>query len=397
MITNKYVLEPGTLEKWHAFRDMESRARKGLSVELIDKIKTSAREAGADIPIYESRDDVAYVNIGGMLVARRSLSAGIAGVEETVYGDIEKSIKKAELSYTIKKIVLNINSPGGEWDGIEAAAEAIMRASKPVEAIVFTSAQSGGYYLASQAGKIFANTDGSLFGSIGVAAEIFDRTEEEGKKGIRRLIFTNSQSADKRPDLKTDEGAEVIQKELDALYEIFENRVVSGRGGKTGAAAIRELKGRSVTAQTALEIGLIDGIRNGGEPPKEGKKMGKLSDFLAENAEAKAEFDAQLAAKDGALSSSIALLNERLKKVLVLKGVKLSEKEEKTISGEMSLEDLALAEVADLRKTLSAPNDGALGVPAIAQTPAEQAYKGKKDPEAEAKAEEKIRAEAKKW
>jgi ClpP class serine protease len=365
-----YALAPAELERFYIFRDMESRVRADLSVELIDKIKAEVyadREAEGTIPPYSVKDGIACIVIEGTLTAKVHISDDLYG-DVTTYSDIELATRAADADPMVREIHYAINSPGGGWDGVDYCAEVIKTATKPTTAIVYSSAQSGGYYLASQADKVLAVTKGSLVGSIGVAAEIFDRTEEQGKKGIKRLIFTNSQSTDKRPDANTDAGAAVIQEELDALYAVFEGRVVEGRQQNIKdftAENVRQLKGRSVTAVRALEIGLIDGILSEEETKDEiieatdtGGIM-TLQEFLAENVSAKAEYDALTTSRQ----SYVEVERGRVLEIITLSGVSVPAPAQKAIELGTSAESYAKDALVSLRASLATSNASALGNP----------------------------------
>jgi ClpP class serine protease len=239
------------LERFYAFREAESRLRAGLTADTVRLIKAEALEAAeAGKTPYAVEGGVAHIAIAGTLEPRRSASSSLYG-ETTTYGEIEEATRKAAADPFVSSIRYGINSSGGSWDGCDVCAETIKNAGKPTEAVIYTAAHSGAYLLASQAGKILAATKGSSAGSVGVAAEFFDREKENEAKGIRRIVFTNTHSADKRPNAAEPEGAAVIQEELDGIYKVFEDRVIAGRSktvpGFT-AENVRRLRGRSVTA-----------------------------------------------------------------------------------------------------------------------------------------------------
>jgi ClpP class serine protease len=179
--------------------------------------------------------------------------------------NIFQATRLADADPMVLEIQYHINSPGGYWDGLDYCAEAIKSTQKPTTAVIYTMAQSGGYYLASQADRIVAVTKGSSVGSIGVVVEVFDRTVEDGQKGITRHILTNRAITDKWPKPEEAAGRELIIDRLDQLYAIFENRVIEGRKKQVkgfSVETIRNLAGRTITAEKALVLGFIDGIRS---------------------------------------------------------------------------------------------------------------------------------------
>jgi ClpP class serine protease len=370
------------LERFYAFREAEARLRGEAPQELIRQIKAevSQGEFGAEgKALYKTENGAANIDITGTLQAKRTISSSLYG-ETTTYAEIEEAVQAAERDPLVEKIRFNINSHGGSWDGVDFCAETIEKAAKPTEAVVYTAAHSAGYYLASQADKVYAATKGSAVGSIGIIAEFFDRDKENEQKGIKRHVFTNTESADKRPKPDDAEGAKVIQAELDDYYRIFENRVISGRQKNIPdftAEKVRELRGRSVLAEKAFEIGLIDGILSEMSEKKPlfskntfiGGRAMNLSKILSENAEAKAEFD-KIAAENAALSESslkdavdesIKAERGRILEIFTLSGVKISDETKKAVETGADAGEYAKTRLQSFN--LGAENTGALGSP----------------------------------
>jgi ClpP class serine protease len=358
-----YALGGEYLESWYAYREMESRVRKEISAEAVKEIRDGALSAERG-PILSVEGGVARIKIEGLLQRRVTASAALLG-EAASYEEIEKATLEAASDPDAREIEYHISSPGGNWEGIDYCAEVIASAGKPTKAIVYSEAQSGGYYLASQADKVYAASRGSLFGSVGVAAEMFDRTEEDGRKGVRRLVFTNTRSADKIPDPATDAGAAVVLERLDALYEIFEGRVVEGRRKSVrgfSAGAVRSLNGRSVTARRALELGLIDGVmpemRKEGRMAPEGEGRMKLKEFAAQGAEAESELEGYAAAKAAEAADAA---QERVLKIVRLSGAALSETALEAIKAGVDAGEFARRELIAYREAHSGINAGKLG------------------------------------
>ena len=390
-----FALAQEELARFDAFRVMESQVRTEISVEIIDRIKAEAREA-ASLPILEVKDGVANIKIEGTLEQESTISSSLMG-PTTSYKDIEEATQRADADPFVQKIAYHIDSPGGNWNGLDYAAEVIKTAEKPTEAIVYTGAHSGGYYLASQADKIYAATKGSSIGSIGIASEVYERSKEEEQKGIKRYVLTNTLSKDKRPDIKEEEGYAVYQERLDALYDIFENRVVDGRKQSVKdftADTVRGLKGRSVTAEKALELGFIDGILSEMSGKKKqqatgGRKMSMtLQEFITANpTTAKDEIksyaaetlgmavaaDTEAKIKAGiaeGLQGGIAAERKRTLEVLALSGVQVSDLTKTAIESGKDTGEFAKEELANFRKAQSGGNN--LTPPKVEQSLANQ-------------------------
>jgi ClpP class serine protease len=383
-----YAMDHEELNRFYVFRELESRLRTDLSAKTIEEIKAAVyaeREQDGERSWYEMREDgIANITIAGTLTAKRHVSDDLYG-DVTSYADIEQATRLADADPLVREIQYHINSPGGYWDGIDYCAETIKSAQKPTTAIVYTMAQSGGYYLASQADRIVAVTKGSSVGSIGVVVEVFDRTVEAGQKGITRHILTNRASTDKWPKPEEAAGRELIMDRLDQLYEIFENRVVEGRGKQVkgfSTKTIRSLAGRTVTAEKALALGLIDGIRSGdtGKDNTIREKGMKLADYLAANPDAKDEIASyasgelgmlsktavEVAVKAG-ISEAVSADRVRIEELLMLSGVTISDTLRAAVTGGADAGAYAKDRVKELNVALSASNVDALGSPKVAQ------------------------------
>jgi len=143
----------------------------------------------------------AVIPIEGVLTEKRDFFAAWFGGGNTTYPDIISAIKEADGSNDVEDIILAINSPGGNVNGLFPTMDAIRDAKKPVKALVRNMATSAAYGLASQADEIFASNRGTQFGSVGVA---FDTMVFDGD--IKEISISNTKSPDKRPDLLTPEG-----------------------------------------------------------------------------------------------------------------------------------------------------------------------------------------------
>ncbi len=121
-------------------------------------------------------------------------------------------------------------------------------------------AASGGYWLASQAGKIIASSPTDLIGSLGVVVEEVDRSKQDESQGITRRVYTSTDAPDKRIDTSTDEGQKKIIAQLDDIHEIFASRVASGRGLSIKKVNSDFGHGGLLVAEKALASGMIDEV-----------------------------------------------------------------------------------------------------------------------------------------
>jgi capsid assembly protease len=132
----------------------------------------------------EGVGDVAIIGINGTLVK------GATDAEEQVLGwvntdKIGEALDKVAEEDSVKSIVLNIASGGGEITGIPELGRKIkaVDAVKPVYAWTEFNAQSAAYWLASQA-RYMGMTPSAEVGSIGVYVLRMDISKKLEKDGI---------------------------------------------------------------------------------------------------------------------------------------------------------------------------------------------------------------------
>jgi ClpP class serine protease len=200
--------------------------------------------------------NVAEIRVEGVLTKEPDIFAFLFGGGNTTYRSIISALAIAQSDPAIKSVLLYVDSPGGSVDGLFDMLAAIetfrgSSASKPLS-VKAANALSAAYGIAATAGRIDAVNAGSRFGSVGIAASVFLEDDV--------VDITNTDSPDKRPDVKTEEGKAVIRRELDAIHELFADAIARGRG--TTAEAVNEKFGRGATvlAGEAKKRGMIDSI-----------------------------------------------------------------------------------------------------------------------------------------
>lgn len=161
----------------------------------------------------------------------------------------------------IDRIILNINSPGGEADGIHELSERIFasRESKEIVAYVGGAAASGGYWIASAAERIVADRTATL-GSIGVVIEYWDESKVLEGAGFEHVQIVSDVSPDKRVDFTDDEGRKKVQEYVDLYGEIFVEAVAKHRGISTAKVKSDFGRGFTMLGEKALAAGMVNEI-----------------------------------------------------------------------------------------------------------------------------------------
>ena len=172
------------------------------------------------------RDGIAVIPVTGPIMRYANLFTRISGATSTQ--ELATDLQTALDNPQVKGILLNMDSPGGEANGINELGDMIYaaRGKKPIKAYAGGSLASGAYWLASAADEVVID-DTALVGSIGVVVEVFLRKAADGEK---RYTITSSNAPNKRPDLETEEGRGEIAKSINALGEVFVAKVARNLG-----------------------------------------------------------------------------------------------------------------------------------------------------------------------
>ena len=204
------------------------------------------------------KDKIAVIYAEGAIVGGEG-APGSIGDDSYI-----KHIQKAIDDKKVKAIVLRVNSPGGSAQASENILNHIKMAKdkgKPVVVSMGDYAASGGYYISTEADKIFAQ-ENTITGSIGVFMLLPSAKElMEEKIGITvDTVKTGRFSTSINPNMGIGaaEGKE-LQRLADNVYDRFLTVVSEGRG--MDKDAVNEVaQGRVWTGAKAKELGLVDEI-----------------------------------------------------------------------------------------------------------------------------------------
>lgn len=209
--------------------------------------------ASGEPRIFKRAGDVAEILIKGVLTSEPDWYAYYYGGGNTTYPEIIQSLALAGADASIKRVVLNVCSPGGYVGGLFDTLAALEAFSKPKETFA-AQADSAAYAIAALGGKITASNPAAEFGSVGVCATYVQYDFE------KIYDITSSNAPNKRPDPSTEEGQAVIRKYLDAIEELFVDAIARGRGTTTEDVTSNFGRGEVMLAGSAKKLGLIDKI-----------------------------------------------------------------------------------------------------------------------------------------
>jgi ClpP class serine protease len=334
-----------------ALHGIEKAVDKGLTAEDYALFHKSEAISDFDSEKPTIVDGKGLLVINGPIVPRAKAFTRASGL--VAIDKLTSDFKALEADESVKEIRFLVDSPGGAVTGTSDFAQLIKASSKPTKAFIVGQAASAAYWIVSAADQIVAS-DTSISGSIGIVLT-YDTIGEK-----RQIV--SAQSPDKRPDLETEKGRAVLQRQVNEVADVFVETVARNRGVSVDTVLKDFGRGASVVAKRALSVGMIDEIstindfmaskkddkkykterlaslettpagiskRQGAEkqkPASAGERNAAmtLTEFLAENPAAKAEFEATKAEEFGAGKAAgvaeMKATNEKLCKMYEAKG-----------------------------------------------------------------------------
>jgi protease-4 len=204
---------------------------------------------------------IAVVYATGLIVSGHSGNSPTSGI--LMGGDsVASDIRSARTDSSIKAIVLRVDSGGGSVVASEVIRREVelARGVKPVVVSMSDMAASGGYWIASPANKIVAESN-TITGSIGVLIGKLNLAGLYKLLGISTDYVATSDNATLFSDQQnfTPEQRAYIEKSLQDTYSQFTKGVAQGRG--IPVEKVDQIgKGREWSGVQAKKLGLVDDI-----------------------------------------------------------------------------------------------------------------------------------------
>ena len=178
-----------------------------------------------------SSNKIAIISLNGIIENRPNDSFSFS--QQNDANSFLKAIKEAQTDNQVKGVVLKINTPGGTVGMSQNIYDAIIRLRKAKPVVVFMEdvAASGGYYIASAADRIVAQS-GTLTGSIGVIMSTLDAHQLlQNKLLVEPNVIKSGKYKDVGSQLKkmTDEEKQLLQSIVNDTYNQFIRAIINGR------------------------------------------------------------------------------------------------------------------------------------------------------------------------
>jgi protease-4 len=238
-----------------------------------------SKKASTTSKITDSSDKIAII------YAQGEIQSGEGDVNVIGEGSMRRSLREARKDKNVKALVLRINSPGGNaltsdliWREIE-----LTKKVKPVVVSMGNYAASGGYYIACNANKIFAENN-TITGSIGVFGILPNLSQLVTKVGIHvEQVKTHENAAKYSPFVPLDEKLKAVTlEEVEHIYKTFVTHVAEGRK-MTFAQVDSIAQGRVWAGSEAVKIGLVDKIGGLEDAIHEAAVLAKTKEYSTQN------------------------------------------------------------------------------------------------------------------
>ena len=214
-----------------------------------------------DAPRSRRDGAVAVLRLNGVISPRAEGFSDISG--GTSAEGFRRRFAQAVDDTNVSSIVIDINSPGGNVQGIAETFTDIIaaRGKKPIIAVANHNALSAAFWIASAADELVVTPSADV-GSIGVLTMHEDLSEKLANEGIKRTVISagrfkaeESQTAE-----LSSEGSEFLQSRVDGVFNRFTKDVAKGRGVSVKTVRNGFGEGRVVRAENAVELGMADRI-----------------------------------------------------------------------------------------------------------------------------------------
>lgn len=235
-----------------------AKIRRGRASASVEAEEVRGRDGMSEYVLTE--DGVAILSIAGALSKRFDWLAAACGF--STYEALGASLNAALTDYRVKAILFDIDSPGGQVDGMLDLADAILaaRSKMPVWAVANANASSAAYALAGSAEKLFLPRLGQV-GSIGAVMMHIDQSARDQAMGLKYTAVCSAPSKiDGWDHAPLSSGAMAAMKaRVDHCSQGLADLI--GRQGRISAKDALATEAAVYSDTDAVKAGLADGVQ----------------------------------------------------------------------------------------------------------------------------------------
>lgn len=218
-----------------------------------------ARNASPGASHVVTEGGIAVVPILGPLVTRGDWLTSLLGASD--YGEIASAVEAALADPSVRAVLWEIDSPGGEVGGLFDLIDRLVSlreaAQKPLWAVASESALSAAFAIASVADRLYVTRTAEV-GSIGVVAIHVDESVADVMAGLKwTLVHAGDRKIDGNAhEPLSDAAFSAIQADVDALHADLVTLVARNRN--MSPAAVRATEAAIYRGQRGIDAGLAD-------------------------------------------------------------------------------------------------------------------------------------------
>jgi signal peptide peptidase SppA, 67K type len=217
----------------------------------------------------------------GLLIAAGTIVDSSKQANNINGEELAKQIRGAMYNDKIKALVLRIDSPGGSAfaaEQIRTALLAFKATGKPLVVSMGSVAASGGYWIAADADKIYAEP-ATITGSIGVFGMFLTADKALNALGVHTDGLGTTDFTGISPTQPLPEHIkQIVQMNVENTYQRFLDLVAEGRG-MTPEQVDSIAQGRVWVGTDAKKLGLVDELGGLDQAFAAAGKLAKLTDY----------------------------------------------------------------------------------------------------------------------
>lgn len=203
---------------------------------------------------------IVVMPLRGVILSDTAFKENSVMTEELMTGFLEK----IERDQTVKAVIFDIQSPGGEMLATDNIYKLIRKklSEKYTVSYINGMAASGGYYLALAGDEIYAHPL-SLIGNIGVIMNLLNYRGLAEKLGIKAYTFKSGALKDTGNPFRdmTTEEENLLNDFIQQMHSTFVTLLTERRKEKILPTQLSSITdGRIFSAKDGLEYGLVDGV-----------------------------------------------------------------------------------------------------------------------------------------
>ena len=281
------------------FATVKANFDKIKDIKAVEAYNSNSLEKTLSVKI---RDGVAIIPVTGPIF--RYVNWYIYYFGGTAISWLARDFRAALDNKDVYSILFNVNSPGGECNGVNEFCKMVLSArnKKPMTAYIGGLGCSAGYWVPAMAGDIVVD-ETAILGSIGVQTVYLDDTKFLENMGFEEIVLTSDISPKKNLPPTDDEGKKLVKNRLNALANVFASSVATGRGIPLKTVLRDFGQGDVFVGQEAIDAGLADRIGSFEEALADLAKAHSPEFVIGDSTTLKINSDLALETVDAAISA----------------------------------------------------------------------------------------------